>query len=94
MKNQYARCAVVDTDLKLWSVACKNGNENYMWGNAVKITTDAAKILHLCEVQVYAETYGKKQHLSHVIYYTVTSTIAWFPVKHERKNNKIINPTN
>lgn len=60
MKNQYSRCAGVDTELKLWSAECRSGQENYMWGNAVKITTDA-KILHLCEVQVYAETYGEKR---------------------------------
>ena len=33
-----------------------------MWGNGVKITGTANHeegILHLCEVQIYAETYGK-----------------------------------
>lgn len=91
MKNQYVRCAVVDTDLKLWSVECKNGKENYMWGNAVKITTDAAKMLHLCEVEVYAETYGEKQLIRHMI----GPHDMGFPVKHERKLKvKILTPTN
>ena len=53
-------CSHVYTDLKVWSVACKKAGENYMWGNAVKLQTDA-DVLFLCEVEVYAETYGKKQ---------------------------------
>jgi len=66
--NQYVLCAAVKADeLRIWSVECKKNDENYMWGNAVKIRSDA-QILNLCEVQVYAETYGKKtKHASRTL---------------------------
>ena len=59
---EFLRCGVTDTRENVWSIACKTDAQNFMWGNGVKITgTDNHEegILHLCEVQIYAETYGK-----------------------------------
>ena len=46
------------------SVACDRDGDRYIWGNAVKVQSDG-KGLSLCEVQVYAETYGKEQDVCH-----------------------------
>jgi len=35
-------------------------NELYVYGNAIKISTESS-ILSLCEVEVYADVYGKRQ---------------------------------
>ncbi|XP_068724255.1 uncharacterized protein [Montipora capricornis] len=53
----YARCATVETSLSAWSTECKTNKTAYIWGNAVRIETKA-KILKLCEVKVFAETFG------------------------------------
>ena len=59
---EFLRCGLTNTRESVWSIACKTDAQNFMWGNGVKITgTDNREegILQLCEVQIYAETYGK-----------------------------------
>ena len=42
-------------------------NELYVYGNAVKIMADSPKFtLSLCEVEVYADTYGKIETSSYI----------------------------
>ncbi|XP_067049216.1 fibrillin-1-like [Acropora muricata] len=58
---EFLRCGLTNTRESVWSIACKTDAQNFMWGNGVKITgTDNREdgILHLCEVQIYAETYA------------------------------------
>ena len=43
-------------------------NELYVYGNAVKIMADSPKFtLSLCEVEVYADTYGKIKTSSYIV---------------------------
>ncbi|XP_068753895.1 uncharacterized protein [Montipora capricornis] len=55
--GRFVRCAFFETDLAVWSTQCSTDETKpYAWGSAVKIQTDA-KILQLCNVQVYTESY-------------------------------------
>lgn len=59
---KFLRYAISDTREDVWSIATKTPGHNFIWGNGVKITgidDQEEGILHLCEVQIYAETYGK-----------------------------------
>ena len=43
-----------------------------MYGNVVKISTESSQsILSLCEVEVYADVYGKSQINEHLAFYFV-----------------------
>ena len=61
MKGKFTSCETLKTEVPVWSVECRNGDEPYMWGDAVEIQIKEtkAKALSICEVEVYAETYGK-----------------------------------
>ena len=58
-------CPPIQKDLPYVSVACDRDGDRYIWGNAVMVQSDG-KGLSLCEVQVYAETYGKEQDVCQV----------------------------
>ena len=65
MKGRFTRCETLRTEVRVWSVECRNGDEPYMWGDAVQIQIKEtkARALSICEVEVYAETYGKNDDL-------------------------------
>lgn len=65
MKGRLTRCETLRTEVRVWSVECRNGDEPYMWGDAVQIQIKEtkARALSICEVEVYAETYGKDDDL-------------------------------
>ena len=56
--TEFLLCGDPDTRETVCSITCKTDEQNFIWGNGVKITADEG-ILHLCDVQIYAETYGK-----------------------------------
>lgn len=61
MKSRFTRCETLRTEVPVWSVECRNGDEPYVWGDAVQIQIKETKatVLSICEVEVYSETYGK-----------------------------------